>query len=234
MQAQHPLERLRELVAAAADARRPTSYARRFGDFSATHHIKQKMLEAYERDLLALDVESWRMLKAAAIKRLIHNKKRGWEPLFGILNEAKAFTYLRALGCTDIQIIPHSYAHKTPDLRAELRGTLVLCEVKTIHMSDDARMICAAHSAPQSRRCLSEQFLHRKLTAALRAAKAQLDAFPSRAARKLAYVVLNPEESLNEYDDDYAPQLKAFLKEFPLEGVEVEVFQIPPVPKYEG
>jgi hypothetical protein len=219
------LARIRELVAAAQDARRPTSYARDFDGALAANAINPVVLADYERDLLQLDAEARRVLKAAAIKRLIRNKRKGWEPLFDLLSEAKGYAYLAALGCTGIQIVPSSYDYKTPDLKAELNGRLVLCEVKTINMSDDGRTVCDGDGTSRSGRCLSEEFLAGKLTWTLRAAKAQLDGFPSSAARKIAYVVFNPDESLHDYADDYSLQLQAFLRASPLEGIEVEIFQ---------
>lgn len=217
MQVQHPdRERIRELLTAAQDARRPTSYARQFENVVAANATMQSLLAHYEQDLLRLDPSAWTVLKAAAVKRLIQNPQRGWEPLFGLLNEAKAYAYLAALGCTGIQMIPPSYDDKAPDLRADLNGALVLCEVKTIHIRDDGR-------------ALSDEFLRGKLTRTLRAAKAQLDAYPSAAARKMVYVVLTPDESSQDYADDNSLQLRAFLQAFPLAGVEVEIarFQRP-------
>lgn len=228
MQVHQPkLERIKELLAAAQDARRPTSYARHLENFVATNAVMRKILADYEQDLRALDAPSWGTLKTAAVKRLIRNEKRGWEPLFGILNEAKAYAHLTALGCTEIQMIPPSYESKAPDLKAALNGTLVLCEVKTIHMTDDVRTGGTADPASKSRCALSEDFLRGKLTRTLRAAKAQLDAYPSSAARKIVYVVFTPDESLHEYADDDSLQLRAFFKEHPLTGVEVDVFQFP-------
>jgi hypothetical protein len=214
------LERVRTLIAAAEDARRPNSYARHFDGFVAASAIQRQILADYERDLLALDGETWAAMKAGALKRLLRNKAKGWEPLFDMLSEAKACTYLTALGCTNIHMIPPSYDYKTPDLKAELNGGLVLCEVKTINMSDDARVVRGAGPA-----LLSQDFLNGKLTWTLRAAKAQLDAVASSAARKIVYLVFNPDESLDGYDDDYACQLAAFLKALDLNDVEVEVFQ---------
>lgn len=218
------LERMRELLATAQDARRPASYARAFDQWVATDAITQEAMANYERDLLKLDHESWSVLKAAAFKRLIRNRRNGWDPLFGLLNEAKAYAYLMALGCTDIQTIPHSYDTKSPDLRAQLKGRLVLCEVKTINIRDDERTIRVTDGA-QSTRSLSQEFLRGKLTRTLHAAKGQLDAFPSAMARKIVYVVFNPDKSLNEYVLDHALQIRDFLNESPIEGVEVSVTQ---------
>jgi hypothetical protein len=230
MQAHHPeLGRVRELLAAAEDARKPASYARSFENALAANAIDRRVLTEYERDLAILDAEFWQGLKAGAIKRLLRNTQKSWEPLFDILSEAKAYAYLAALGCTGIQMIPRSYDFKTPDLRAELNGALVLCEVKTINMSDDERTVPVAESSSPPRRRLSEKFLKGKLTWTLRAAKAQLDAFPAATARKLVYLIFTPDESWNDYADDYAAQLRAFLKGLPLGDVEVEIFQFPRV-----
>lgn len=225
---QHPeFERVRELVEAAEDARRPTSFARQFDSALATNALQPTILTNYAQDLARLDPVSWRALKAAAVKRLIRNKAKGWEPLFDILSEAKGAAYLAALGCTAIQLIPPSYDYKTPDLRADLNGGLVLCEVKTINMANDERTICTDNGASQSSRRLSEKFLNEKFTWILRAAQAQLDGFAASPARKIVYVVFNPDEALHEYADDHSPQLKAFLNAFPLGGVEVKIFQFP-------
>lgn len=230
MQVQPPeFERVKDLLTAAQDARRPTSYARHFENFVAANATMRSLLAHYEQDLLTLDPSAWAVLKAAAVKRLIRNPQRGWEPLFGILNEAKAYAYLAALGCTGIQMIPPSYDDKAPDLRADLSGALVLCEVKTLHMSDDSRADGAALPAACSPRALSEGFLRGKLTRALRAAKAQLDAYPSPAARKIVYVVFTPDESGGEEANDDSLQLAAFLKTLALAGAEVEIFQFPPL-----
>lgn len=218
---------MRALVAAAQDARRHTSYASNFDRYVGASAARRQILPDYERDLLTLDAETWRAVKADAFKRLIRNPKNGWDPLFGILNEAKAYASLAARGCSAIQMIPHSYDYKTPDMRAQSEGRLVLCEVKTITLSDDARTICAADDATRHRRSLSDHFLHGKLTRALHDAKAQLDAVPSAAARKIVYVVLHPDESLADCAAAHSVQLQTFLKESPVPGVEVEFFLFP-------
>ncbi|MCA0201227.1 MAG: hypothetical protein LCH56_10350 [Proteobacteria bacterium] len=217
-------DRVKELVGAAQDARQPNSYARTFDSFVAASMVAREILAVYEQDLAILDDDAWRAMKAAAAKRLVRNKAKGWEPLFDLLNEAKAYGYLRALGCANIQMIPPSYDRKTPDLKAEIDGGLLLCEVKTINMSDDERTVRDA--GPVS---LSEEFMRGKLTWTLRAAKAQLDAFSSTAARKLIYLVFNPDESLHGYADDYSLQLHAFLTASPLEDIDVEIAQFLPI-----
>ena len=66
-------------------------------------------------------------------------KKRGWQALFDVLNEAKGYNHLSGIGCTNIRFIPVSSVpgQKTPDLSGDLAGARVLCEVKTINISED-------------------------------------------------------------------------------------------------
>ncbi len=96
--------------------------------------------------------------------------------------------------------------------------------------SDGARTVGTADSASASRRVLSEDFLRGKLTRTLRAAKAQLDAYPSSAARKIVFVVFAPDESWEEDADGDSRQLRAFLKKHPFAGVDVEFYQFPRPP----
>jgi hypothetical protein len=61
----------------------------------------------------------------------VRDAKRGWQPLFDKLNQAKAFNYLRWIGWVNVEFIPPSTetGQQTPDLRAESGSNKVLCEV---------------------------------------------------------------------------------------------------------
>jgi hypothetical protein len=87
--------------------------------------------------LRGLDSDAWDALKDAAAQRLVRTKDRGWQPLFDILNEAKAYNHLVSIGCTSVQFIPRSKRHgeRTPDLQALSNSVITFCEVKTINMS---------------------------------------------------------------------------------------------------
>ena len=63
--------------------------------------------------------------------------RRGWQQLFDILNQARAYNYLKTLGCSNILFIPRAdnQALRTPDIEAILGSDRVLCEVKTINIS---------------------------------------------------------------------------------------------------
>ena len=61
---------------------------------------------------------------------------RGWQALFDILSEARAFGHLQSIGCTGVHCIA-CMDKKTPDLGASSDGRSVFCEVKTINVSED-------------------------------------------------------------------------------------------------
>ena len=91
----------------------------------------------FERPLEALDDAAWRdLLSRAAPLTMQRDAKRGWQSLFDTLSESKGHAYLKTLGCSDISFIKRD-GRKTPDLRAVLDGRRVLCEVKTINVSQD-------------------------------------------------------------------------------------------------
>src|ERR1039458_3272431 len=61
---------------------------------------------------------------------------RGWQALFDRLNEAKAYRYLTKIGCSSVVFIPRTIK-QTPDSEGWLEGQQILCEVKTINISDE-------------------------------------------------------------------------------------------------
>jgi hypothetical protein len=213
-----PLPRIRALIAAAQDARRHTSFASHFRVSVEADQIRLKILRDYELDLADLGDAAWQALKTDAVKRLIRNKRRGWAQLFDALNEAKGYAYLKSLGCTEIAFVPHTYVQPSPDLMAMCDGQQVLCEVKTIGISDDAQ------AAPGE---LSEDFLEGKLSRIIEEAKAQMESIGAESARRITCIIFHPDDSLNEYVDRYAMQIEAFLTDKPVPGVEVKVFTFP-------
>lgn len=59
--------------------------------------------------------------------------------MFDKLNEVKGYKFLKSIGCEEVSFIPRSIKHgiETPDLKGYKNGALVLCEVKTKHVSDE-------------------------------------------------------------------------------------------------
>lgn len=96
-----------------------------------------------EKALQELDPDSKEVLKKKICKYpTIKHPGRGWHQLFDILHEARAYSYLTSLNCSDIRLIPESKG--TPDLEGILPSGKVLCEVKTINISDDEASIRAS------------------------------------------------------------------------------------------
>jgi len=81
---------------------------------------KKQAFVALERVLQELDADSWGCLLEKASKYLaVKHDKRGWQQLFDILNEARAYRYLKQIGCSDIRFIREA-KKPTPDLWATL------------------------------------------------------------------------------------------------------------------
>ena len=163
-----------------------------------------------------LDAESWRDLKARLLPLLtVRDEKRGWRDLFDTLNETKGYAYLKSLGCADVTFIKRQNK-KTPDLGATLDGGRVLCEVKTINISQaeaDRRdrvhrgEIRVFHVPVH----VTPQFLQ-KVTSTLESAVRQLDhEDPERTARRIVFTVLNFDDSVCDYQAEYIGDIDAHL-----------------------
>jgi hypothetical protein len=204
-----------------------------FRDFEGTLSEwpqKRKQFADIESDLQGLDSEAWSRLKEEAASLLTaRNEKRGWQALFTILNQAKAYNYLKRLGCTNVKFIPASRikGQKTPDLQADLDSVKVLCEVKTIGISEIEATRRHGGGVGESTDRLEEGFFN-KLTSDLLRAKSQILAFGAdRATRKIAYVVVNFDDRLHEYADRYQIQISQYVAANPVPELEI-VFEIKP------
>jgi len=222
------LPRLRALLAAAEDARRYPSFARKVDKALASHTLDLTTLTAYESDLASLSAAAWAALTSDAFKRLRRTRARGWAQVFDVLNEAKGYAVLQRLGCADIAFVARSYERKSPDLTATLDGVCVLCEVKTIGTLNDEWF----SPVSDQRTRLSDDFLAGKFTRTLAEAKAQLDHFAAEGAsdrnsRKIVTVIFHPDTAQAGDVAVYAAQFETFLKAAPLPGVEVKVFIVP-------
>jgi hypothetical protein len=202
------LTRIRAILAITGDARSRSSFSRVFEAALKSDPSRHEILRGYEQDLAELDEAASEALKTGAARRLTRTKKNGWGPLFDALNEVKGYKHLKQLGCCDIAFIAPSYAQKSPDLAGDLNGARVLCEVKTIHISEGE---------------LPEQFFSEKVTNIIVKAKAQLDAFDI-TARKVVYLVFHSD------DADHGKHVAAFLRSPPVDGVEIEFVLNPNVP----
>jgi hypothetical protein len=177
-----------------------------FQDFDRSiseNFFKMKFFKDIEADLQRLDTAAWKILKQKV--QLYLGKKdceRGWVQMFDALNEAKGYAYLASLKCQNIKFIPESPTNgpQTPDLEATLGGEVVLCEVKTIDISEievEKRQKKNSIRDPQTE--LVPQFFN-KLFDTITLAKAQMDAYlPDNTTRKIAYLFLDFDDLLNEF-----------------------------------
>jgi hypothetical protein len=190
---------------------------------------KRKFLREVEAELQGLDARAWAALKAKLAPLPKKHKKRVLQPLYDTLNEAKGYNYLARIGCTNVRFIPESAikGQKSPDLGADAQGRTVLCDVKTINISDKEVDRRRSGGVGMSTDQLETGFLN-KLKSDLEHAKAQMMAYnPGGIARKIAYVVVNYDDGLHEYADQYWPQIDQFLADNPIADLEVE-FDIKP------
>jgi hypothetical protein len=185
-------------------------------DSSLDDDLKLRHLARIEEDLAELDDAAWSHLKAGTIQRFIKSHpERGWQFAFDKLNEAKGYNYLKKMGCVNIKFIPESSeeGQKTPDLRADWNMKTILCEVKTINISNRES---AARKNEQARYIegeLSDSLIY-KIKNTINAAKMQFDAYKINNAKKIIYMVLNFDDSFHEYVENYLLNLQAVALEF--------------------
>jgi len=205
----------------------PGAYFRNLDQSLADIPQKLKQYRDIERDLQGLDPAAWAFLKEELAPLLVaKDRKRGWQPLFDKLNQAKAFNYLKNAGYLNIRFVPPSgvKGQQTPDLQAD--GAL--CEVKTVNISEIEADRRASGGVGTSTNRLNEKFFG-KLSSDLQTAKAQMVAFNTGSNTKyIAYVIVNFDDNLHEYADRYQVQIDQYIAGDPVAGLEVVVFDIKP------
>jgi hypothetical protein len=214
-------------------AQSPPSSEAYFSDFDSKlreNAVRLKHFRHIEAELKVLDWAAWRHLKVGLAPLFTARKEqRGWQALFDKLNEAKGFKYLVSIGCTNVEFVPASSARgqRTPDLQGALAGTTVLCEVKTINISEVEAVRRKIGAVGSVSRQLPDQFF-KKLKSDLETAKAQMVAYRRECTtRKIVYVVINFDASLHEYANDYSSQIASFIAANPTLDIEA-VFDIKP------
>ena len=206
----------------------PASHAAYFRDFdqnlAGSAHVKD-IYHRYERDLQGLDDKAWEHLKEEALPRLTahDNKGRGWQQLFDILNEARAYNYLKSRGCTNLRFIPRSHK-RTPDLEGSLALGRLLCEVKTINASDEEIDFRAGRKKIRSGQItLPAEFL-KKLRTTVECAKQQLLAFDhGRAAVHFVYLNVCFDDFLGTLKEAYLKQIDDDLARTPVTDVKLVI-----------
>ena len=118
---------------------------------------------------------------------------RGWQQLITILNQARAYNYLRGIACSSVRFIPKATQKRveTPDLEGTLGTSKVLCEVKTINVSDEEVLSRRNGTAGTTTDRLEPGFFN-KLKSDLRKANQQMEAYcRGTHTKRIAYVVIN-------------------------------------------
>jgi hypothetical protein len=224
------LRRISQLRAYSVKLNSPKAYFQADDD-KLSNQRKRKFFVALERELQGLDAEAWEFLKGEALPRLnAQHSKRGWQQLFDTLNEAKGYNYLVRIGCREIKFIPRAKTDnvQTPDLRGFLGSATVLCEVKTINVSEDEANRFATGGVGTTRLYLEKEFF-KKVSSVIHTAASQLLAVDKDlTSGRIVYVVFNFDDRLHEYADEYDQQIEAFIAGASLPDVEVVLEVKPP------
>jgi hypothetical protein len=178
--------------------------------------------ERWEGALQSLDADAWQDLKNEASPRLMSRDKRGrgWEALFDILNQAHAYNYLTRIGCTEVIFVPRAKT-ETPDLAGMIGGRTIICEVKTLNISNDEVQRRRNHTVGKLTILLSAGFF-RKLGSAINKAQNQMCAWDtSGSARHMVYVSPCFDDFLAECKEEYFRQIDDHLVAHPYHGVEI-------------
>jgi hypothetical protein len=192
----------------------PGAYFRDLDASLAQIAQKRKQYDDIEAELGELDDVAWALLKEEVRPYVLRkDKHRAWQQLFDILNQAKAYGYLKREGCEDIEFIPRATTdtQQTPDLKAKRADMMVLCEVKTLNVSQDEIVRMNSGGVGTTHRELNDLFKN-KLSVTLDSAKRQMNAYFSGEARRIAYVIVNFDDRLHEYGGDYRQQIDEFLE----------------------
>lgn len=217
--------RLFELKDADPNPTHPDTYLQHLAERLESEHIRYHY-EKVERALGVLHAEAWRDLKERALPLLtVRDEKRGWRDLFDTLHEAKGYAFLRSVGCTDVSFIKRQ-DKKTPDLSALFGSRCVLCEVKTINISQEEadRRDRVHHGEIRAFDVPAHVTLQmvQKVRSTLERAVEQLDhEDPHRTARRIVFTVLNFDDSVCDYQAEYIGDIDAHLLANPIVGAEL-------------
>ena len=208
------LPRFYELKDLLTDPSHPDAYFQNFQD-RLQDEMCFETFARWEKELQGPDPVAWESLKSKAAPYLkrAHNG-RAWQQLFDVLGEASAYNYLRkSVGCSKVCFIPES-DDRTPDLEGVVDCVRVLCEVKTINVSDDEIHARRGPIVGDVSNKLNEGFF-RKLDSDITNAKRQLQSYdPHSSAQHLVYIKICF-DWVGHYNEDYFRQIDQHLLDHP-------------------
>ncbi len=219
------LPRLCELRDLIADPSSPDAYFHNFDSYLQDSNNVREIYDRWEKDLQGLGDNAWGFLKNEASPYLVRKDRsgRGWQQLFDILNQAHAYNYLKAIGASNVCFIPRSNqpSRRTPDLEGVLGSVRVLCEVKSINISQKEARARSQFTVRKIENHLDDGFL-RKLQSDITEAKGQLQAYdPTGEARHYIYINLRFDDFLGEYKEEYFRQIDEHLSGCQTSGIDL-------------
>src|SRR3989338_6809393 len=219
------LPRLYELKDAGIDPSDPNEYFHRLEERCAEHRTVFGIYKRLERGLCALDDAALADFRSRAVAQAAKRHPiRGWRELFDVFSEAKGFTYLRSIGCTNVRFVPRA-SSRTPDLEGLRNAKLVLCEVKTLNVSqDEATKRDRVHRGEiiggEVADSLGAGFLN-KLSSDIENASQQLQEHdPGHLADWMIFTVVNFDDWVGDYQRKYFDQIDRYLRSNPVSEVE--------------
>lgn len=217
------MPRVYELLDLIDDPLNPSAYFQDFDDSVRDEPSKKQVWLSREREFQRLDNESWQFLKKEALQYLkVRDTKRGWQQLITILNQVRAHNYLIDKGCIGVRFIPVSKieGEETPDIEGTLNGTKVVCEVKTVNISDAEADRRKTRGVGNTERSLDQGFF-RKLMCDLLKAESQMKSHGGEDATRIVFVILNFDDFLGEYKAEYYEQIDRYLATQPISSLEI-------------
>ncbi len=211
---------LRDLI---ADPSHSLAYFQSFDDSIRESPSAKRVWLAREREFQRLDPESWEFLKNEACPYLTtRDTRRGWEQLIAILSQARAHNYLIDEGCAEVRFIPRSKidGQQTPDIEGILKGRKVICEVKTVNMSEAEAIRRETGAVGRITNSLNAG-LFNKLKDDLFKAESQMKSYGGEDTRRIAFVILNFDDFLGEYKAEYYEQIDRYLATQPIPSLDI-------------
>ena len=196
-------------------------------DVNIQNIVWREACRPYEDALKKLDSTAWEFIKKEASvhqNRWDKKKLRGQQPLIDLLNQARAYTYLRGIGCSDIHFIPQSKVKgvKTPDLKGALGEIKVICEVKTINISNDEALRRRRGDTVRNEYIPLEQGFFDKLISDIKEANDQIEAYDiGKQARHIVYIIINFDNFWGEYKEKHFQEIDQYLCENIIHGIEI-------------
>jgi hypothetical protein len=219
------LPRLYELRDLAANTRSKNAYFQNFEDRLPDPQILRFYSEL-ERDLDGLDNLTWESLKDEAAPRFTaRHPDLGWTQLFDILRtQARAYNYLKRIGCSGVRFIPRVPNSRTPDLEARTSGEGILCEAKTLNVSIDSIRARRAISVRNGLQTGLPKGFFKKLQYQISQAEAQMIEYDTlRRSRHVVYIFPRFDDLFGECKPSYFSQIDEYLRTNPTR-VEIVIY----------